>query len=147
PWRRRSGRPWWPDRKRVPYMRGVSGPEGPHYIPYFSGPHYIPYFSDAPVREASLWAQIGGGREGRGPPVLCGLLVCVSEFDQFRLAPCGAEERHPERQPPEVPHRYRDVRITGDRGDGRGRRRGSGAAVAVHEVDEPCGTARRRHEG
>ena len=47
------------------------------------------------------------------------LLVGVGELDQRRLAPRAADERHPHRQPADEARRHRDVRIAGDRGDGR----------------------------
>ena len=60
-----------------------------------------------------------GQRTSGGRAVLRRLLVGVGELDQRRLAPRAAEERDADRQAADEARRHRDVRIAGDRGDGR----------------------------
>jgi len=72
------------------------------------------------------------------------LLVRERDADQRRLAPGAAEDRHPDRQPQIRAAGHREIRIARDR-----RQRGAPAhaVVAVDQVDQRRGPARRRDEG
>ena len=94
----------------------------------------------------NVCAQVRRRRERRRAAVLRRLLVRVRELDQRRLAPRAAEERDPDRQPADVAHRHRDVRVAGDRRHRRRPGRRCRAAVAVHEIDQPRRPSGRRDQ-
>src|SRR5512141_2415290 len=70
----------------------------------------------------------------RSTTMLRTLLIGIGNRDQFRLAPCPAKDRNPDRQSRYESHWNVDVRITGNSGRCRAR---AGEMISVDQIDGP----------